>query len=77
MELYELGIKAAREGLAKGEFSSVDLTQAIIDRYYAKNAEIGAYLTFDEEQALELARANPKVRDSFGYPTAHFVTHYP
>lgn len=60
MELYELGIKAAREGLAKGEFSSVDLTQAIIDRYHAKNAEIGAYLTFDEEQALELARANPK-----------------
>ena len=53
-------IKAAREGLAKGEFSSVDLTQAIIDRYHAKNAEIGAYLTFDEEQALELARANPK-----------------
>ena len=60
MELYELGIKAAREGLAKGEFSSVDLTQAIIDRYHAKNAEIGAYLTFDEGQALELARANPK-----------------
>ena len=60
MELYELGIKAAREGLAKGEFSSVDLTQAIIDRYHTKNAEIGAYLTFDEEQALELARANPK-----------------
>ena len=59
MELYELGIKAAREGLAKGEFSSIELTQAIIDRYHAKNAEIGAYLTFDEEQALELARANP------------------
>ncbi len=60
MELYELGIKAAREGLAKGEFSSVELTQAIIDRYHAKNAEIGAYLTFDEEQALALARENPK-----------------
>ena len=25
MELYELGIKAAQEGLAKGEFSSVDV----------------------------------------------------
>ena len=60
MELYELGIRQAREGLAKGEFSSVELTQAVIDRCRAKNAEIGAYLTFDEEQALALARANPR-----------------
>jgi len=60
MELYELGIKAAREGLAKGEFSSVELTQAVIDRYHARNGEIGAYLTFDEEGALAAARENPK-----------------
>ena len=57
MELYELGIKAAQEGLAKGEFSSVELTQAIIDRYHEKDAEIGAYLTFDEAGALALAKA--------------------
>jgi len=60
MELYELGIKAAQEGLAKGDFTSVELTQAVIDRYHAKNAEIGAYLTFDEEGALALAKENPK-----------------
>ncbi len=60
MKLYELGIKAAREGLAKGEFSSVELTQAIIDRYHEENARIGAYLTFDEEDALKRAAANPK-----------------
>lgn len=60
MELYELGIKAAQEGLAKGEFSCEELTRSIIDRYHAKNAEIGAYLTFDEEGALKLARENPK-----------------
>ena len=60
MELFELGIKQAREGLAKGEFSSVELMQAVIDRYHAKNAEIGAYLTFDEEAALQAAAANPK-----------------
>ena len=60
MELFELGIKQAREGLAKGEFSSVELTQAIIDRYHAKNAEIGAYLTFDEEGALKAASENPR-----------------
>ena len=60
MELFELGIKQAQEGLAKGEFSSVELTQAIIDRYHAKNGEIGAYLTFDEEGALAAAKGNPK-----------------
>lgn len=60
MNLYELGIKAAREGLAKGQFSSVELTQSVIDRYHAENEKIGAYLTFDEEQALALAKANPK-----------------
>ena len=60
MKLCELGIKAAKEGLAKGEFSSVELTQAIIDRYHEENARIGAYLTFDEEDALKRAAANPK-----------------
>lgn len=60
MELYELGIKSAREGLAKGDFSSVELTQAIIDRYHDENERIGAYLTFDEEDALRRAAANPK-----------------
>ena len=60
MELYELGIKAAREGLAKGDFSSVELVQAVIDRYHAENGRIGAYLTFDEEDALRRAAENPK-----------------
>jgi len=60
MELFELGIKEAQEGLAKGAFSSVELVQAIIDRYHAKNGDLNAYLTFDEEQALALAKANPK-----------------
>ena len=60
MNLYELTIKAARDGLARGEFSSVELTQAIIDRYHAENEKVGAYLTFDEEAALALAKANPK-----------------
>ena len=60
MELYELGVKEAQEGIARGAFTGVDLTQAVIDRQRAKNAAIGAYLTFDEEQALALARENPK-----------------
>lgn len=60
MELVDLGIKAAQEGLAKGEFSAEDIVKSIIERYHAKNGEIGAYLTFDEEQALALARESPK-----------------
>ena len=60
MNLCELGIKAAQEGLAKGDFTSEELTQSVIDSYHARNGEIGAYLTFDEEGALRLARENPK-----------------
>ena len=60
MQLYELGIKEAREGLAKGEFSSRDIVESIISRHHEKNGEIGAYLTFDEEGARALADANPK-----------------
>ena len=61
-ELYELGVAEAGELLAKKEISSVELTQAIIDRYHAKNPEIGAYLTFDEEGALADAKAADDVR---------------
>ena len=60
MELYELGIKAAREGLAKGEFSSEDIVKSVIGRYHERNGEIGAYVSFDEEQALGLARERPR-----------------
>ena len=60
MELVDLGIKAAQAGLAKGEFCARDLVESIVKRYREKNGEIGAYLTFDEEQALSLADANPR-----------------
>ena len=60
MELYELGIKAAQDGLAKGEFSSEDIVRSVIDRVHAADGEVGAYLTFDEEGAIALAKANPK-----------------
>jgi aspartyl-tRNA(Asn)/glutamyl-tRNA(Gln) amidotransferase subunit A len=59
-ELYELGVKAAMDGLARGDFSSEDIVRSLIGRYHEKNGEIGAYLTFDEEGALDAARANPK-----------------
>ena len=55
-ELFKLGIAEAREGLNKGDFCSEDLVKSIISRYHEKNAEVGAYVTFDEEGALKLAR---------------------
>ena len=60
MELYELGVKEAQKGLAAGDFTAEDLVKAVIERKNAADGEIGAYLTFDEEHALELARLNPR-----------------
>ncbi len=60
MKLYELGIAEARAGLAKGEFSSRELVEAVIERFHAANPDVGAYLTFDEDAALALADTNPK-----------------
>lgn len=60
MTLCDLTIKEARTGLDNGEFSATDIVKDVIARYREKNGEIGAYLTFDEEQALRLAAENPK-----------------
>ena len=60
MELWEMGIRAAQDGLAKGEFTATDLVKAIAARRAAEDGRIGAYLTFDEEGALRLAHENPK-----------------
>ena len=62
MSLHELGVCQAAEGLAAKKFSSVELTQAVIDRVREKDGEIGAYLTFDEEGALAAAKAADEAR---------------
>ena len=62
MSLHELGVCQAAEGLAGKKFSSVELTQAVIDRVREKDGEIGAYLTFDEEGALASAKAADEAR---------------
>lgn len=76
MSLHELGVRQAAEGLVAKRFSSVELTQAVIDRVREKDGEIGAYLTFDEEGALaaakaaDEARAAGKVSPLLGVPVA-------
>jgi aspartyl-tRNA(Asn)/glutamyl-tRNA(Gln) amidotransferase subunit A len=55
--LHELTIADARELLDKGEISSVELTQAYLDRIVAVDNQVRAFLAIDDESALEQARA--------------------
>jgi aspartyl-tRNA(Asn)/glutamyl-tRNA(Gln) amidotransferase subunit A len=56
LELHELTIHEAQDLLQKGEISSVELTQAVIDRIVAVDNDVKAYLTLTPELALEQAR---------------------
>ncbi len=56
MNLNELTIKQAQEGLRKGKFSSVEITQACLKKIKERNKEINAFLTVCEESALEEAK---------------------
>ncbi|PIZ94143.1 MAG: Asp-tRNA(Asn)/Glu-tRNA(Gln) amidotransferase GatCAB subunit A [Candidatus Magasanikbacteria bacterium CG_4_10_14_0_2_um_filter_41_10] len=56
MNLNELTIKQAREGLDSGKFSSVELTQACLDRIHDHNEELNAFITVTDELALEEAK---------------------
>ncbi len=57
MKLHELTIEQAIDLLKKQEISSVALTQAVLDRIDAVDAQVGAYLTVDREGALAQAEA--------------------
>lgn len=58
MNLYELTIREASEKLAKGEITSVKLTEAIFDRIGQVEPKVGAYITLCKEKALEMAQAS-------------------
>ncbi|MFA5062146.1 MAG: Asp-tRNA(Asn)/Glu-tRNA(Gln) amidotransferase subunit GatA [Patescibacteria group bacterium] len=53
MNLNELTIKEAAEGLKKGDFTSVELTEACLKKISKRNKEINAFITINEEGALE------------------------
>jgi aspartyl-tRNA(Asn)/glutamyl-tRNA(Gln) amidotransferase subunit A len=56
MKLNELTIKKAAQGMAKKEFSSLELTQAVF-KYIKKNdPDVGAYLLLTEDSALATAK---------------------
>ena len=56
MQLNELTITEARKGLDAGNFTSVELTQACLDRIAERNDEINAFVTITENLAMEEAK---------------------
>jgi len=55
--LNELTIKQAHEGLAKKEFSCVELTQNCLDRMKSVDGKLHAHLSVDDKRAVEQAKA--------------------
>ncbi|HUT24948.1 MAG TPA: amidase, partial [Sumerlaeia bacterium] len=55
-ELHELTIHEAAGKLRAGEFTSEGLTRAVLGRIRAIEHKIQAYVTVDEDLALEMAR---------------------
>lgn len=60
MQLHELSLTQAMEGLRAKKFTSVELTQACLDRIKERNTEINAFITVCENSALEEAVAADK-----------------
>ncbi len=64
MELNKLTISQAHQGLKNKEFSSVELTESVLNRIKKRNQEINAYLTISEELALSQAkRTDNKIKN--------------
>src|SRR6266508_4592448 len=55
-ELHELTIATARDLLANGEITALELTQACLGRIAAVDNQVRAFLAIDDERALEQAR---------------------
>lgn len=56
MNLNELTIKQCQDGLKKGDFTSVEITKACLQRIKKRDKEINAFITVCEDSALEEAK---------------------
>ncbi|GAB4207478.1 MAG: Asp-tRNA(Asn)/Glu-tRNA(Gln) amidotransferase subunit GatA [Roseiflexaceae bacterium] len=63
-DLYTLTIAEARERLDRGELTSVELTQALLDRIAAVDSQVRAFLHVATEEALAQARAADEARSA-------------
>ncbi len=68
-ELHKLTIKQAHEGLKEKKFSSVELTQASLDRIEQTNSELNSFITITKDKALEMA-ADIDKKGQFDEPLA-------
>lgn len=63
MELYELGLHELKNRLNNEEVSVREIVDSIIDRIHQVDDQVKAFVTLDEENALQKAdELNPKVR---------------
>lgn len=61
MNLNELTIKEAREGLKAKKFLSVELTEACLEQIKKHNPSLNAFITVTEKEALESAKKADKL----------------
>lgn len=75
--MFDKSLKELASSLARKDFSSVELTQAYLDRAKELNTSINAFVTIDEEQSLAQARsadqkiAQGNIQVLTGIPIAH------
>ena len=75
--MFDKSLKELASSLASKDFSSVELTQAYLDRAKELNTSINAFVTIDEEQSLAQARsadqkiAQGNIQALTGIPIAH------
>src|SRR4051794_5837065 len=69
-KLHELTIAAARDLLANGEISALELTQSCLDRIAMVDHQVRAFLAIDDQHALEQARLADEGRRSRSVVTA-------
>ena len=63
-DMLKLSLKEATHKIKTGDLSSVELTQAYLDRIEARNGDINAYITTCSEKALEMAEeADARVKE--------------
>ena len=61
-ELHLRSLAELSKGLDNGEFSSVELTEALLDRIAAHGDALNAFITVTGETALESAERADKAR---------------
>ena len=62
MTLYDLTLEQAHAGLESGDFRSVELTRAVLDRIAEVDGRVNAYLSVAPDRALAAARQADKRR---------------